>query len=132
MEHRTAGGLQWDPAPEEHFTRRVWFAALSEPDDPEGLNALGVLFEPGARTDWHHHPGGQVLYFAAGVGYVRNTDGETIVGSSGDVVTIPPGEVHWHGATADSFMMHLSLTTGGATAWDTLKVTDDEYDSASR
>ena len=61
MEHTKAEDIQWKPAPEDHFTGKVWFGPLSHATE-EGLNALAVQFEPGARTDWHTHPDGQVLY----------------------------------------------------------------------
>ena len=126
MEHTPTESLRWESAPEEHFTGRVWFGPLSHAED-RPLNALGVLFEPGARTDWHSHPEGQVLYVASGAGLVQTIDGETVEVGAGDVVHAPPGEEHWHGATSDSYMMHLSLTTGGATEWSPRKVTDEEY-----
>lgn len=126
MEHTPASQLRWDPAPEDNFTGRAWFGPLSQQGP---LNALGVLFEPGARTDWHSHPEGQVLYVASGAGRVQNEEGETVEVGPGDVVYSPPGELHWHGAGPDSYMMHLSLTTGGATEWAPRKVTEEEYRS---
>jgi quercetin dioxygenase-like cupin family protein len=131
MDHTSAEAIHWNPAPEENFTGRTWFGPLAVAEDPEGLVAIGVLFEPGARTDWHHHPGGQTLYVASGAGYVRNVRGETASISAGDVVSIPPGETHWHGASAGSFMMHLSLTTGGPTEWTGDKVDAAQYAEAS-
>ena len=127
MEHRESNDLEWDPAGDEHFTGRVWFGPLAPQPTPDSLNALGVLFEPGARTDWHEHPGGQVLYVASGAGKVQTKDGETIVVQAGDAVYSPPGEVHWHGSLANSYMMHLSLTTHGATEWHEEKVSDGDY-----
>jgi quercetin dioxygenase-like cupin family protein len=88
---------------------------------------LGVLFEPGARTYWHSHPDGQVLYVANGAGRVGNSDGETVDIAAGDVIYTPAGERHWHGATPTSYMMHLSITSGGATEWESQAVTDAEY-----
>jgi quercetin dioxygenase-like cupin family protein len=88
---------------------------------------IAVQFAPGARSDWHSHPAGQVLYVVSGAGLVQTSDGSTVEISPGDVVHAPPGEKHWHGARPDSPMMHLSLTTGGATAWEG-KVSDEEYD----
>ena len=129
MEHTTAQDLAWDPSPEEYFTGRAWFGPLADPQQEDGLTALGVQFEPGARTHWHSHPGGQVLYVASGAGYVQKRDGETVAISSGDIVVTPPGEVHWHGARPNSPMMHLSLTTHGSTQWQG-PVSADEYDSA--
>ncbi len=88
---------------------------------------LGVRFEPGARTDWHSHPEGQVLYVVSGAGRVQEDDGTTVEISVGDVVYTEPGTVHWHGATQQSPMMHLSITTGGETEWLPRKVSDGEY-----
>ncbi len=88
---------------------------------------LGVQFEPGARTDWHSHPEGQVLYVVSGAGRVQEDDGTTIEISAGDVVYTEPGTVHWHGATQHSPMMHLSITTGGETEWLPRKVSDAEF-----
>ena len=126
MEHRPAEEIYWQKAPAENFTGEVWFGPLSRVPDP-GLNALGVHFTPGARTDWHHHPDGQVLYVVSGAGKVQNKDGETVVVSGGDVVYTPAGEVHWHGSTEHTHMMHLSLTTGGDTIWTDEKVSDEDY-----
>jgi quercetin dioxygenase-like cupin family protein len=124
MHHTAAEKIAWIPAPGEHFTGRVWFGPLSNTE--EGINALAVQFEPGARTDWHSHPEGQVLYVVHGAGMVQNDVGTTVEVSPGDVVYAPPGEVHWHGAAPASPMMHLSLTIGSA-SWEPRKVTDEEY-----
>lgn len=125
MEHTTSADIEWAPSPEEHFTGRVWFGPLSQVQG--ALNALAVQFSPGARTDWHEHPDGQVLYVTSGTGRVQTEGGDTVHVTAGDVVYAPPGEVHWHGAAPGSPMMHLSLTTGGATRWHPRKVTDEEY-----
>lgn len=119
--------MAWTAAPADHFTGRVWFGAMSEPADPEDMNVLGVQFEPGARTDWHSHPAGQVLYVVSGSGHVANEAGERVDMSAGDTVTTPPNELHWHGARPDSPMMHLSITHGGATVWSEEKVSDEQY-----
>ncbi len=132
MEYRPAEGQQWQPAPDEHFTGRVWLGPLAEPANPADLNVLGVMFEPGARTDWHSHPGGQVLYIVSGAGRVQTEGGESVTVGPGDVVYSPPGEVHWHGAALESFMMHLSITDVGPYGWLPRKVTDDEYVSGGR
>ena len=126
MDHTAAEDLNWEPAGHEHFTGEVFFGPLSKVPDP-GLSALGVLFTPGARTDWHTHPDGQVLYVTSGAGKVQTDAGETVRVSAGDVVYTPAGEKHWHGATEHSHMMHLSLTTGGPTEWIDEKVSDEDY-----
>lgn len=125
MEHRPSESLTWAAAPPDNFTGQVWFGPLSAV--PGALDALGVLFAPGARTAWHSHPDGQVLYVVSGAGKVQTRAGETVVVGPGDVVYSPPGELHWHGSTPSSFMMHLSLTTGGATEWTPEMVVDSDY-----
>jgi quercetin dioxygenase-like cupin family protein len=127
MEHFEAGTGGWNPSGEEHFTGEVWNRRIS--DDPDGITMIAVQFAPGARTDWHSHPGGQLLYVLSGTGRVRTEDGVTARISPGDVVHAPPGERHWHGATPDAPMMHLSLTSGGDTRWED-KVDKEEYAAA--
>ena len=126
MEHTPAESLHWVEAPAEHFTGKVWFGPLSRAED-RPLNALGVMFEPAARTDWHTHPEGQVLYVVSGAGRVQTADGETVEVGPGDVVHRAPSPHIWHGAAPDSYLMHLSLTTGGDTEWKSEKVSDEDY-----
>ena len=126
MEHKPAEDITWVDAGSEHFTGKVLFGPLSVAPDRK-LDALAVLFEPGARTDWHTHPEGQVLYVVSGAGKVQTDDGETVRVSAGDAVYSPAGEKHWHGAGEKSYLMHLSLTTGGATEWLPEKVSEAEY-----
>lgn len=128
MNHTAATQIAWSDAPAQHFTGKVQFGQLSHVSE-EALNALAVAFGAGARTDWHWHPDGQVLYITDGDGLVQTEAGETIRVSAGDVVYAPPNEVHWHGAGPTSPMTHLSLTTGGATVWEPRKVTDGEYEA---
>ena len=99
---------------------------LSQGED-RVLNAITVTFEPGARTHWHSHPEGQVLYVMSGNGRGGTENGRIVTFSAGDVIYSKPGELHWHGATPDSPMSHLSLTTGGATVWEARPVSAEEY-----
>ncbi|HSK07568.1 MAG TPA: cupin domain-containing protein [Acidimicrobiia bacterium] len=124
MEHKPSRSATWNPSPQNHFTGSVWNSRISDPE--EGVKLLAVQFAPGARTDWHTHPGGQLLYVVSGSGLVQTSDGVTIAISPGDVVEAAPGERHWHGASPDSPMMHLSVTSGGDTRWEE-SVTDEEY-----
>lgn len=127
MNHLESSDIEWEDAPPEHFTGSVRFGSHYSPQDPDDLNVLGVHFSPGARTDWHSHPGGQVIYVTEGAGYVATEDGDRVTITAGDVVHAPPNQLHWHGAVPGSHMVHLSLTWRGATEWDARKVTDDEY-----
>ena len=126
MQYRNSEDVDWEPAPEEFFTGRAWFGPMGIPDDESDLNVLGVNFEPGARTDWHSHPTGQVIYCVSGLGLVANEDGGRTTLTPGDTVQTPPGEVHWHGAVADAPMLHLSITSA-PTEWTGRPVTDEEY-----
>jgi quercetin dioxygenase-like cupin family protein len=127
MDKAAVGSISWTQAPAEHFTGDVWFGEMAPPDKPDDLTVLGVQFAPGSRTDWHSHPGGQVLYVVSGSGLVANKDGERVAIASGDTVATPPNELHWHGATPDSPMLHLSITHHGATEWTEEKVSDLQY-----
>ena len=84
-----------------------------------------VHFSPSARTAWHSHALGQTLYVTEGRGLVQSRGDDAVEISPGDVIHTPDGEEHWHGATPDHFMTHLSLTEGTATWGD--QVSDSEY-----
>jgi quercetin dioxygenase-like cupin family protein len=129
MHNNSSAKTPWVPAPREHFTGDVWFGDMSSSEDEDGQKVLGVQFAPGSRTDWHSHPAGQVLYVVSGRGTVANKAGERIEMASGDTVTTPANELHWHGASPDAPMFHLSITHGGATEWSPEKVTDEDYNS---
>lgn len=128
MDQVLASDIEWVPAPEENFTGKVWFGPMAKTyGSGQGVSVLGVQFAPGSRTDWHSHPGGQVLHGITGHGVVVNQHGEKAHIYPGATVTSPADELHWHGAVSDSPMMHLSITHGGETKWDVRKVTDEEY-----
>ncbi|MDH3426459.1 MAG: cupin domain-containing protein, partial [Acidimicrobiia bacterium] len=95
MEHKSSRRTTFRPSGSEHFTGSVWNSRLTEGEG--GLTMIAVQFAPGARSDWHSHPRGQVLYVVSGAGLVQTEDGSTIEISAGDVVHAPPGELHWHG-----------------------------------
>ena len=117
--------------PAEWFTGDVWIDPIARGEPPSRLTVSAVHFTPGARTAWHSHSNGQTLYVTEGEGLVQ-TRGEPIVSiRHGDTVHTPADEWHWHGATPDNFMTHLSITDGDA-AWGE-HVTEDEYhgDAAS-
>jgi quercetin dioxygenase-like cupin family protein len=84
-----------------------------------------VTFTPGARTHWHTHDRGQLLFVLAGTGFaaLRGEPAQPI--RAGDVVWFEPDEEHWHGAGPDSLLVHAAVSLG-RTRWLT-PVTDDEY-----
>lgn len=77
--------------------------------DPARLGGGIVTFQPGAHTAWHTHPLGQTLIVISGTGWVQREGGPVEEIKTGDVVWIPPGVRHWHGATATSAMSHVAL-----------------------
>jgi quercetin dioxygenase-like cupin family protein len=81
-------------------------------EDGELIRSSEVTFQPGARTKLHHHAGDQVLIITNGHGRVGTRDEEFDV-RTGDLVFIPHGEVHFHGATDDAAMTHISVITPG-------------------
>ncbi len=82
---------------------------LFNPPDPARVAMAFVTFEPGARTAWHTHPLGQTLIITAGCGWVQHEGGPREEIHPGDIVWFPPGEKHWHGATATTAMSHIAI-----------------------
>jgi quercetin dioxygenase-like cupin family protein len=123
MGHRPKKPTNKGPA--EWFTGNVWIDPIAQGDPPSNLNIGAVHFTPGARTAWHSHDGGQTLYVTEGRGLVQSRGGQDIEIQPGDVIVAPGGEEHWHGATPEHFMTHLSITEGPAQWGD--HVSADEY-----
>ena len=94
-----AGSRSTKKASSEYFTGIVWQEPIIEASEPARVQALRVTFEPGACTAWHTHPLGQTLLVINGLGLIglRNKAQKTM---KLDTVWIPPGEEHWHGASA--------------------------------
>lgn len=115
--------------PEEYFTGAVRIDPLFQAPDPARVTGALVTFEPGARTAWHTHPLGQTLIVTSGSGWAQRMDGPVEEIRPGDVIWFPPGEKHWHGATATTGMTHIAIQErldGKAVEWME-KVTDEEY-----
>lgn len=95
----------------------------------DGVTINNVFFTPGARTYWHTHEVGQILTVVAGKGWVC-VDGEQAQPlRTGDTVWIPKGERHWHGAAADSYLLHTAVSIG-KTQWEE-EVADSDYAKAN-
>ncbi len=93
----------------EYFTGSVLVEPLFQAHQPARASGARVTFEPGARTSWHTHPLGQTLIVTAGSGWVQQWGGPITEIRPGDVVWIPPGRKHWHGATATTRMTHIAV-----------------------
>jgi quercetin dioxygenase-like cupin family protein len=118
----------------EYFTGTVRIDPLFQAHDPARAVGASVTFEPGSRTAWHTHPLGQTLIVTTGCGLVQRWDGPVEEIHPGDVIWIPPGEKHWHGATATIAMTHIAIQEQIDTKtvdWME-KVSDKQYQGLSR
>ena len=111
----------------QYFTGQSYLCMLSQQQVPIG----NVTFEPGCRNNWHiHHAksgGGQILLVTAGRGYYQEWGQPARELHPGDVVNIPAGVKHWHGAAKDSWFAHLAVEVPGeATSNEWLEPVDDE------
>ena len=82
----------------------------------EGIEIIVVRFSAGARTFLHSHEVPQVLHCIEGRGILATESERNEVGP-GDIVHVPPGEMHWHGAAPDGDFAHLSIRPPGETNW---------------
>lgn len=124
-----AGSRAVNTAPAQNFTGTAQVEMLHTPTAPARASAGTVTFSPSARTAWHTHPLGQTLVVTAGVGRVQRWGGPVEEMRAGDVVHIPPGVKHWHGAAPASAMTHIAISEaqdGRAVTWME-RVTDEQY-----
>jgi len=114
----------------EWFSGEVHVQGLVAPEQMENLYNVGqVTFSPGGRTRWHTHPIGQVLLVTEGRGWYQEWEKPAQELIKGSVVAIPKDVSHWHGAAADSQMVHIAISNvkdGSNVTWGS-PVTDEEY-----
>jgi quercetin dioxygenase-like cupin family protein len=82
-----------------------------------GMRVAIAKFSNGGRTFWHRHHGEQVLYVLSGAGWIQRDGEERLPLEPGDLVYVPPGERHWHGAQESADLEHLAVTRG-ETEWE--------------
>jgi quercetin dioxygenase-like cupin family protein len=109
MEIKRNGSQASGKGAAEYFTGQVRIDSLNQATEPARVGCAYVTFEPGARTAWHSHPLGQTLVVTAGCGRVQPWGSPIEEIRPGDVVTIPPGEKHWHGAAPTTAMTHIAI-----------------------
>jgi quercetin dioxygenase-like cupin family protein len=129
MEITHAGSKPSGKGPADWFTGTVRIDPLFTAPAPARVGGAAVTFEPGARTAWHTHPLGQTLIITSGAGWVQRESGPVEEIRPGDVVWFPPGERHWHGATATTAMTHIAIQEsldGTAVEWME-HVSDEQY-----
>ncbi len=111
------------------FTGKVRIDNHFEAPAPATTSSAIVTFEPGARTAWHTHPHGQLLYILSGEGWVQTEGQSKRTVRAGDIVWFEPDARHWHGATATKAMTHVAIVEavqGSAAEWMD-HVTDADY-----
>lgn len=129
MDIKRIGSRPSNKGPSDWFSGTVRIDPLFEAADPARVAGASVTFEPGARTAWHTHPLGQTLIVTSGCGWVQRWGGPREEIRPGDVVWFPPGEKHWHGATATTAVVHIAVQErldGKAVDW-LEHVTDEQY-----
>ena len=109
MDIKRSGSRSSSEGPTEWFTGKVRVEPLFQASLPGRAQGASVTFEPGARSAWHTHPLGQTLIVVTGLGLVQSWGGPVEAIHPGDVVSCPPGEKHWHGATPTSAMTHIAI-----------------------
>jgi quercetin dioxygenase-like cupin family protein len=117
MQISRTGTLPPEPVDHDHFlgeTDRRSHGPTAIPNGEPGA-ALVVTFLDGARTRWHRHAGGQLLYVLDGSGFVTTRGGEPREIKPGDLVQVPSGEEHWHGAAPGGQLTHLAFSFGETT-----------------
>jgi quercetin dioxygenase-like cupin family protein len=118
-----------DQITNNNFAGTAWLQMLVNNDSTYNTSIGNVTFEPGARTNWHKHPGGQILLVTDGMGYYQEKGKPARLIKKGDVVRIPPDTEHWHGAAPKSGLTHIAIspnTDKGSVVW-LQPVTDEEY-----
>lgn len=119
---------QGDKNTNDNFRGEVWVKSLIEADSLND-NAVGnVTFGPGARSNWHSHPAGQILLATGGVGYYQEKGKSKVILRKGEVIKCPPNIPHWHGASQDTAFVQVAITgrQNGPTVW-LQAVSDEEY-----
>lgn len=122
------------PVPADNFTGSAGIDSAFQTTAPAAMSGARVVFEPGARTAWHTHPLGQLLIVTAGTGRVQRWGDLVDEIRQGDVVWIPPGQKHWHGAAPNASMTHIAILeqlNGKSVEWME-KVSDAQYGAPLR
>lgn len=121
---------QGQKGPAEYFTGNAYNYGLVPADSAFTTLVGNVYFEPGARSNWHTHPAGQILIITAGVGYYQEEGKPKQIMRKGDVVKCPPEVKHWHGASPDTGLQQMYIvpnTEKGIVNWME-PVTKEEYE----
>lgn len=115
----------------EKFTGTAYVNGLLPKSDSTAYAVADVVFEPGARNNWHTHQVRQTMFVTEGRGWYQERGKKAVPLKKGDVYVIPAGVEHWHGAAEDSRFVHLVVTDfqgDECVIWGE-PVTEDEYNN---
>jgi quercetin dioxygenase-like cupin family protein len=121
------GGREVEPVDPANFTGAGTLVRMTGVATAPDVHAYRVTFEPRTRTAWHVHSGWQLLVVVEGTCRFQQAGEPVREIGAGGLVSIEPGERHWHGASPAGRMVHLALNIAATTTW-LEKVTDAEYD----
>ena len=119
--HRAA-----EPLDPHNFTGEGTLVRMLGVCEAPNVKAYTVSFEPGTRTAWHTHTGTQLLLVTEGICRFQKEGEPVQEAEAGSIISIGPGERHWHGATPAEAATHVALNIDATTEWHE-KVTDEEY-----
>ncbi len=125
-----AGSCKSVEGPAQYFTGKARIDNIFPEKGSAKFSGAYVTFEPGARSNWHTHQVGQTLVVTMGVCLTGTWGGEVTRAYPGDVIQCPPDVKHWHGATPDAAMTHVSIcqSDGDGNVVDWMEpVTDEQY-----
>lgn len=111
-----------------HFKGNAYLEMLVDADSLNQNSVGSVTFEPGARTNWHLHPNGQIIIAIDGEGYYQEKGSAKKIIKKGEIVKCPPNVPHWHGATEKSQFIQIAITGNerGPVRWME-PVSDEDY-----
>lgn len=133
-ENNTALFPKGDKLTNGYFTGDAYLQMLLARDKNHDFVIGSVTFEPGARTNWHTHPKGQILIVTEGEGFYQEKGKSAQSIKKGNVINIPENTEHWHGATAQNKMAHIAITNyvGDTNAVWLQPVSEEEYSHANK
>ena len=108
------GDIPKEPAVSPLFTGDVYRQLIVDPSESQSFNFSIVNFMAGSRNKFHQHTSDQILIITEGTGVVA-TDQEERTVNAGDIVFVPAGENHWHGAPGHTAMSHITVQSKGST-----------------
>ena len=117
MKAFTLADTHSEPSDPNTFVGQARLTRMDGVSKQPTTNVYRVAFDASARTNWHSHTGPQLLQILEGVCRYQTDGGEVREAVAGDLLTVAPGERHWHGASPAGPMTHIAININATTAW---------------